>query len=322
MVLRLELERGTLYRMAHQTYAAKSRIWGGPKRRYPRSMSDGELLALRLVVGFVVAGSFVATMAWIAERFGSKLGGFLLALPVTSVVALVVIVISQGSAALVDVVAPMPATFAASAVFLMVFARLSKQGLVVAYLGAITAWLGLTVPIAVFELSDFRLAIVTAVVLLSIVTWFFRHVPHRQPRRMPKSVGLTTVRFLIAGTVSALAILAANVLGPIWAAVFASFPAAFSSSLILLTRTQGIEFSTSLGRTMAVGSVTSVMFTVVLYLYASTIGGLSSIVAAYVTTLFLAGVSYRYLLDAVGAPEPLLSAGEPEQPTSRCTLKA
>lgn len=44
-------------------------------------MTAGELTAIRCAAAFVIAETYVATMALVAEHFGSKVGGLLLALP-------------------------------------------------------------------------------------------------------------------------------------------------------------------------------------------------------------------------------------------------
>src|SRR5438874_2476052 len=100
-------------------------------------MTDGGLMMVRAVAAFLVAGTYVATMARLAEKFGSKLGGLVLALPSTVLVGISFIAWSEGHQALQRSSAMLPVSIAAATVFLAAFIRLSQYGSVASYVGAI-----------------------------------------------------------------------------------------------------------------------------------------------------------------------------------------
>ena len=49
-------------------------------------MSPGitDVFLFKLLLSFVVGGCYIAAMLWVSERFGSKIGGILIGLPLTS----------------------------------------------------------------------------------------------------------------------------------------------------------------------------------------------------------------------------------------------
>lgn len=108
------------------------------------------------------------------------------------------------------------------------------------------------------------------------------------------------VRFAIAATIAAAVVIVARAAGPIWGAVCASFPAVFCASLFLTTRAHGIEFTTSLGRTMIVGCMANVVFGICVRVLSEWMGSLPTIVLAHAVTLLFGLWAYRFLIEALG----------------------
>lgn len=263
-------------------------------------MSGGEITALRAAVAFIVAGGYVATMARVAERFGSKLGGLILALPSTVLVGISFIAVSEGHSGLRDASAVLPITIAAATIFLTVFIRLCRFGLLAAYSGSIAAWLLVTVPVAITHFRSFPIAIALSFIIFTLTTMAFRHVPHRSAKPMTQSWKLMAVRFVVAGNIAAATVIVARLAGPIWGAVCASFPAVFSASLFLMAKTHGIEFTTSLGRTMIIGCMANVVFGICVRGFSEWMSSLPTIGLAYAVTLLFGVWAYRFLIEALG----------------------
>jgi uncharacterized membrane protein (GlpM family) len=263
-------------------------------------MSPDEVTALRTLIAFLVAGSYVVVMTRMAEKFGSKAGGLLLALPSTIFVGVSFIAWQRGHDGLRQASAVLPTTIAAAAIFLVTFVVLSKRGLAVAYAGATVVWLAITFPLAFFRVHDVYVTTVFGVLLLTLAVAFFRHTPHRTARPIRTSVGLQALRFSVAGGVTGATVVVARFAGSTWAAVCGSFPAVFAATLFLMSMSQGIEFTTSLGRTMIVGNAANVVFAISIYVASVWLGSVPTIALAYLCSLLFAVVAYRYFIDLIG----------------------
>lgn len=264
-------------------------------------MTPNEITALRAAIAFVVAGSYVVVMARMAEKFGSKVGGLLLALPSTIFVGISFITWQQGHQGLRSASAVLPATIAAAAIFLVVFVMLSKRGLVVSYVSATLVWLAITLPLALLHVHNVYFTTSIGVLLLAVAVYFFRHVPHRSARPIQQSLRLQLLRFSVAGSVTAATVVVARFAGPTWAAVCGSFPAVFAATLFLMSTSQGIEFTSSLGRTMIVGNMANVVFGLSIFVISIWLGSVTTIALAYVCSLLFGAFAFRFLIDALTA---------------------
>jgi hypothetical protein len=101
---------------------------------------------------------------------------------------------------------------------------------------------------------------------------------------------------VFAGAVISAAVLLGKVLSPLWGAMFAVFPAAFSSSLYLLSSKHGFGFTASVARTMPHGLIASIFFVIALFLLIPTFGFVVSLVISYTISLVCAVLIYIFVL--------------------------
>ena len=59
-----------------------------------------DLFWIKLILSFFIGGTYIAFTIWIAEKFGSKIGGIILGLPSTTLVSLIFIAWTQDVSAL------------------------------------------------------------------------------------------------------------------------------------------------------------------------------------------------------------------------------
>jgi uncharacterized membrane protein (GlpM family) len=102
-------------------------------------------------------------------------------------------------------------------------------------------------------------------------------------------------RSVFAGSVIALALLLSKFIGPVWGGLFAVFPAAFSSSLYLLSKKHGFEFVSAVTRTMPFGSIGTAIFAIALYFSIPYLDFLPALVASYGISLVYAIIMYKFL---------------------------
>lgn len=262
-------------------------------------MDETTLTVVRAAVAFLVGGAYVAAMARAAEHLGSKTGGLLLAMPSTIFVGVSFIAWSEGTDALHQATSILPATIAAAVLFLIAFVNLARRSLLLAYVGAIGVWLAITVPFASLEIHNLGVATAIAVLLFGVGVFAFRSVPHRTTKAVRQSARLLAMRFCVAGLVSAATVVVAHFAGAFWGGVCASYPAVFSASLFILVRSHGVEFTTSVGRTMIFGGMANAVFALALYGLTSSMPAAPSIALAYAAAIVFAVVAHRFLIESV-----------------------
>jgi hypothetical protein len=238
-------------------------------------------------------------MARVSERFGSKLGGLLVALPSTALVGLGFIAWGQGQSAISEATSVMPATVAASTIFLVVFSLLYRYGLLIAYFSGIIIWFGLNIPVVALKLHNFGIALLISAILLSISITFFHHQPHRTLAPLKADKLDLIIRAVFAGSFIALAVACSKLLGPVWGGLFASFPAAFSAVVLIFSRAHGSDFTASVSRTMVNGGMVNVVFVSAVHFLVSSLGSAASILTGYLICLVFAAFSYRYIIPRI-----------------------
>jgi hypothetical protein len=255
-----------------------------------------DVFLFKLLLSFVVGGCYIAAMLWVSERFGSKIGGILIGLPLTTLISLIFIAWTQGEQAATAAVPVIPATIAANSILLVMFIHQYQYGRIIAYGSALVLWLLLTLPLVIFHVQSILASLLLAALFFTVAIYFLRRFPYRKIPKYTFSRAEFMFRVCFVGTVVACAVLLGKVLGPLWGGLFASFPAAISSSLILLERKHGIDFTASVARTMPYGSMGNILFVLVFFYIDPFVGIGPSILLGYISALAFAFVINTYVL--------------------------
>jgi hypothetical protein len=258
-----------------------------------------EVFWFQLLLSFLVGGLWIGGMTRVSEKFGSKIGGLLVSLPSTGVVALLFIALTQNQEAMVSATTVMPSSIAAGTIFLVMFAVLYRFGWAFAYFGAIAIWFALNLPLVISKVENIWISLGLAVLIYCVsVTYFHKH-PHRKLGAVEVSKKVLILRVIFAGTFIALAVFLAKLAGPAWGGLFSSYPAAFSATVILFARTHGIEFTSSVSRTMVQGNMSIVVFAVFVFLLVPHVGVALGLIFAYLASLIFASLSYKFVLNRI-----------------------
>jgi hypothetical protein len=254
---------------------------------------------LKLILGFIVGGTWITLTTVAAERFGSKVGGAIGGLPSTIVVSLFFIAWTQGPEQAFNSTTFMPLAFAVDVVYLIVYAILSRRGLTLGIVGALTAWFALTAVLIWARVANLELAL--AVWILALVLGFHL-AQHRLRLRSQSRVPIRYTplqiawRAVFSGLVIAFAIGMSRVGGPVWGGVFSAFPANFTSTLIITSRSVSVDFSRSLVTPLLVsGLFNAVVFGLALrclifsfdLIPATALAYGISVISGYLTYLFI-----------------------------------
>jgi uncharacterized membrane protein (GlpM family) len=258
-----------------------------------------DLFWLHLVFAFVVGSIWVTLTTIAAERFGSKVGGFVGGLPSTAVVSFFFIGLSQTPVVASQATTVFPLAYGITGLFLVLYATLANKGFWIALLGSLTIWFILSALIVLFDVKNYAFSLITygLILLLSLYVLERELKLTSAPRaRIQLSPWQIVWRGAFAGLMIAFVVFISRFGGPIFGGIFSAFPAVFISTLIISYQSRGIQFSRAITKPLLVtGMITIVIYSIgVRYFYPSLglvlgtfVAYAIAMVSAYFTAIFL-----------------------------------
>lgn len=251
---------------------------------------------LKLILSFIVGGLYIAFTIWVSEKYGSKIGGLLIGLPSTLLISLIFIYWTQNQSAAVSAIPIVPAAIAANSLFLVTFISLYQRGHLTAFFGAILLWFVITLPLVFNHISSLILSLAISIIFFTVAVLYLNKFPDRKLGEFILSKKEFLFRCVFAGLIVAMAVYLGKILGPLWGGLFASFPVAFFSSIYLLEKSHGIDFTSSVAKTMPYGSMGNVIFATAFYFFVPVHGMIIGLVVSYLLSLLFATAVYKLLL--------------------------
>ncbi|HIH19650.1 TPA: DUF3147 family protein [Candidatus Micrarchaeota archaeon] len=254
-----------------------------------------DLFLVKLVLSFIVGGSFLAFTLWISEKFGSKIGGIIIGLPSTTLVSLLFIAWTQDASVAVSAAVIIPAITAVSLIFSYAFVMLykGKLGMTKALAGALLVWGFLTLPLVLLKISDLSTSLIFSALFFIAGIVLLKKFPHRKLEKFSFSKKVFLYRVGFAGLVVVTSVSLGKFLGPLYGGLFASFPSGAFSTMFLITEKHGVDFAASIARSMSFGNICNAVFAVAFYLIVPAQGIILGTIAAYAIALVSAIVIYK-----------------------------
>ncbi|HWG90087.1 MAG TPA: DUF3147 family protein [Candidatus Thermoplasmatota archaeon] len=277
----------------------------------------------RLAVSFVVGGASVALFTTAAERFGSRYGGLLLSFPVKLAVSLALLALQEGVVEAAVSASVVPLGIASNVVFLAVtVVALRRIPRVQAIALGMSAWLStavlclLVVPEAAAPAFLVYSGITAAALAGLTAIPALRGIHHRKGARVFSGWRLVR-RGLAAGALVASTLIVARLAGPVVAGLFAVFPSAWLTTMIVLSRDQGPDFTGATARTMIAGSASPVAYGLAMAMLLSPLGVLAATLASLVVAVGVSGAAAAALhaLDRRLLPPPVTPAPQAAAPS-------
>lgn len=220
---------------------------------------------IKVALSFCIGGLYIAGSLRLAEKYGSRIGGILVGLPSTTLISVIFIAWTQNAQVALDAIPIIPLSVALSSVFIVLFILFSRYGTVKALVTALLIWFCMTGSLVILEFRDVQVSLLLSIIVFSGTFLFFKRIPDRKSAPIKLTKRQFIGRACLTGSIIALAVILAKFLGPLWGGLFGSFPAAYSSSLVLLTRAHGRDFAASVGKGMAYGSIGIIVFVLGFY---------------------------------------------------------
>jgi len=253
-------------------------------------------LVLHLALAFAVGSLWVILVTIVSEKKGSAFGGVLAGLPSTSALSFLFIGINQSSAAAVQATTLFPLVISFTCAFLLFYAVFAKKGFVTGLSISMLIWLAVSGVVALSDLRNFTLSLVFGILVCAATFYFFvnklglKSFPGNGKNYSPVAI---LERGIGAGFLVFLAVLLSQIGGPVLGGIASAFPAVFTSTLIILNRSEGIEYSRSMTKPMVLSAIlTCIPYSVaVRYSYPS-LGTWLGTILSYAVAAPLAVLSY------------------------------
>ena len=257
-----------------------------------------DIFLLKLFLSFAIGGSLVTIGTVASEKFGTKIGGVISGMPSTSLVALFFIGLSQSAFIASKSTAIIPIVVGVDALFVAVYILLSKINFYFAVSCSLLLWLVSSLILILIKFDNFAYSLAGFIIFLAISYYAIDKksgIKSESRRNTKYSFQILLFRGMLSGAIIAISVLLAKLGGPILGGIFASFPAAYLSTIIITNFAHGKAFSAAVMKTLMVsGSVNVVAYAIsVRYsypyfglLYGTLISYFVSLVSAYFVYLF------------------------------------
>lgn len=263
----------------------------------------GKTVLLHLLLSCGVGGIWIALTTVLAQKSGSRLGGFIGGLPSTAAISLFFIGLTQSPETAARAATIFPLGYIFTGMFLVLFALLCRLGFWTALLLSLSAWFGLSACAVVFRPENFPLFVgiyilffIAAVYLLE----FKMRLPSTGAEKLKHSFGQVLGSAVFGGLIVAFAVFLSRVGGPVFGGVFSAFPAVFISVLVISYKTGSLKLSRAMTKPLLVtGMITILLYAIsVKFLYPEYgiwLGTLGALLISAASALFTFLFIRRYL---------------------------
>lgn len=249
----------------------------------------------QLILPFTLSALIVIIIMYIAEKYGTKVGGILGTLPSTIVVALLFLAINQSIDFASKAAEIIPAELAINIIFLVIFAFLVKRSLILAFIISLLIWTILSILIIIINVNNIYISVIIYILSLIFALLILNKMKITSIREVEVHYNIKKIasRGIIAGLVISIAILLSN-FGAIFSGIFSVFPAIIISTMLISYRDYGPNFTSGMAKSMIIGiSSVSVYATSVHFLYPTYnifIGSIFSYIASLCVTYFILSI--------------------------------
>jgi len=241
------------------------------------------LIALQIFLAFVIAGSWISTATWIAEKKGSRVGGLLVNLPSNLLVSLIFMAVLRGPGYAAGAAAAVPIGMGINSIFLALFIWLVPRGLVPATVISLAYWFVAAWLTSRFPLTPWQSLAGYTLILVATMVFAEKILKVRTPPRREKtwSTWQFLLRALFSGGLVA-SVVAISLTTSSWiTGIVSTFPAVMMSSMVILTLTQGSEFARATGKILIFSSVNILVYSHIVQFTYPTLGVVVGTLLAY-----------------------------------------
>lgn len=203
-----------------------------------------KLFVIQLITSFIVGGGFIALLSFIAERVSARVAGIIIVFPSTSALGFFFLGWTLSPEAVVKVIPTtliplglavlFPALYVYIAEFCAKFLKKKVWQIIVSFTISISIWFLLSLPVVILQFSNLAVGVMGYVLLAVLAHSLLHHKNYTKPISLTYTLSQKIGRAAFAGFIIVLVVFLGKMLNPLWGGMFSMFPAALSSSLMIL----------------------------------------------------------------------------------------
>jgi len=221
------------------------------------------LFILQLIISFVVGGSLIALLSFVAEKSSEKMAGIIISFPSTIAISFFFIGWTLSPEKVAEIAPIIPITNGIIMLFATTYLYLSKIkikkifSMLLCTIGSLLVWFILALPLAIIELSNLWISILGYLILTFISYYFITIRTHEKIFQVPLEYTFyqKISRAVFAGAIITLAVFLAKVVGPFWGGIFSAFPAVYLSTFIIVYWHYDSSFLFKIWKNSPLGSI-------------------------------------------------------------------
>jgi hypothetical protein len=216
-------------------------------------------------LSFLLGGIWVTAVTYLADKYGTKIGGIITGLPSTALLSLFFIGWTQSPNISVEATTIIPAIGAVNALFLVVYILLVRTNFWLALGSSFLVWSVLSLSLVLSNFNNFMLSIVFYVVVVSLSFFSIEKgikIKSEQASKLKITLKTLIFRGLFSGTIIVLAVTMGKIGGPLLGGMFAMFPAMFTGTLLITYLTHGSLFSSAMMKVALLSASSVVLYAV------------------------------------------------------------
>ncbi len=234
------------------------------------------IFIIQLIVSFFVGGGFIALLIFLAERSSSSISGIIISFPSTALLGFFFLAWTQTPE---EVAALIPATliplgisilFPVFYIYIANFgAGFIKNRLPLIFFSlclSITIWLVFSLPLAFYKMSDLFYGIIGYLAFAAIGYLFLNRRKEKNPATHTYSIWQIAGRAAFVGFLLVLIVFLGEAVNPFLGGVLAMFPAALSSSMMVIHWNYGPKNLFPMFRKIPLGSLSIFVYAITVML--------------------------------------------------------
>lgn len=247
------------------------------------------------IIPFSLSAIIVILIMYIAERFGTKIGGIFGTLPSTIVIAFIFISFNKGVNFASQSVAVVPAELGINVIFLFLFSIFAYQSIFKAFFISFIVWIFLSSMLLIFDITNIFISLVIffiSIVFTFIYLEYFKKIPSVGNVKVHYTLRKITFRGLLAGTIIAISVLLSNI-GAVLSGIFSVFPAILSSTMLISVREHDSAFAAGMAKSMILGISSVMCYATAIHFFYPIYDVIFGSIFAYIISIIITLIIFR-----------------------------
>lgn len=257
------------------------------------------IFILKLLLSFLIGGSWVILSTVFADKFGSKIGGLITGLPSTVIFSLLFLAWTQSPHFAVQATTVSPISFGIGTLFVLSYIILVKKNIWTALIVSFLIWFILAIALVLINFNNYSLSLISY--LISFIIFFIsvEYILKIKSIKGKKIIFTSKNIFLrgfLSGFIIAIAVIMGKIGGPIFGGIFSGFPAVFTSTMLITYFSQGADFSIATMKSSALSIVSGVIYSIVVRFTYIPLGILYGTILAIAISLLNGVLVYKLIV--------------------------